>query len=355
MYFSIPFINHVSYLDKLLFVKNLALLIKAGLPLRESVITIQEQAKSKTFKKVLDDVLKSIDNGQSLAASISRHPRIFSTLYINMIRIGEESGTLEENLKYLGQQLEKNHQLRVKVKAAMLYPAIILSTTIVLGLGLTLFILPKIIPVFKALNIELPLITRILIRITEIIQNYGLFILIGIFVLITVFVLTSRLRIVKFSIHKFILRLPILGSFSRNINISHFSRTSGILLRSGLPVVNTLDITQTTLENLVYQKELKSMVNEVKRGKPISSYLRKREFLFPLMVSRMVGVGEKTGKLEETLMYLGSFYEAEVDKSIKSLTSIFEPILLLIIGLMVGLIALAIISPIYEITSGLHF
>lgn len=348
------FINRVSFLDKVLFAKNLALMIKAGLPLRESIATIQEQSKSKTFKKILDDILRNIDNGQPLAASLSRHPQVFDNLYINMIKVGEESGTLEENLGHLTLQLEKSHELRSKVKAAMVYPSFILTAVIALGAALTFFVLPQITPIFKTFDIQLPFATRILIAFTEIIQNYGLFILIGVIVLAVILFLISRIRLVKFLIHKITLKLPIAGAISRNVNIAHFSRTLGVLLKSGVPIVSALDITQTTLGNLVYQKELVEVAGEVQRGKPISDYLRKKETIFPLMVSRMVGVGEKTGNLEETLLYLSNFYEAEVDRSIKSLSTILEPILLLIIGAVVGFVALAIITPIYEITRGLH-
>lgn len=354
MLLNISFIIQISLLDKVLFAKNLALMIKAGLPLREGVATIQEQSKNKTFKKVLDDVLKSIDNGQSLAVSLAHHPSVFDSLYVNMIKVGEESGTLEENLGYLALQLEKSYQLRAKVKAAMVYPSIILTSVIVLGTALTLFVLPQIVPIFKALDVPLPLVTRILIRFTEIVQDYGLFILFGIIALVVILIFLLRVQPIKFLFHKFILKLPIIGSISRNVNVAHFSQALGVLLKSGIPVVSALDITQNSLGNLVYQKELKGIAAEVKKGKTISSYLKKKEATFPLMVSRMVGVGEKTGNLEETLLYISNFYEAEVDRSTKTLSTILEPILLLIIGLTVGLIAVAIISPIYEITRGLR-
>lgn len=350
----IQIINRISFLDKILFAKHLALMIKAGLPLRDSVVTIQEQSKSKKFKKVLDNVIKSIDNGQTLAVSLSRHPRVFGSLYVNMIRVGEESGTLEGNLRHLALQLEKSHELREKVKAAMLYPLIVLTAVIVLSAALVFFVLPKILPIFKTFDIELPLATRVLIRFTEITQNYGLFIFIGSIALVVILFLVSRIRKVKFLIHKITLKLPIIGSISQELNISHFSRTLGVLLESGVPVVSALDITQATLGNLVYQKELEEIAEQVKKGKPISDYLAKRGTVFPLMVSRMVGIGERTGSLEEVLLYLGNFYEAEVDRSTKSLSTILEPILLLIVGAAVGFIALAIITPIYEITRGLH-
>lgn len=348
------FFKSVPFPEKILFAKNLGLMIKAGLPLREGVATIRDQSKNKSFKKVLDEVIGNIDNGQSLAASLARHPSVFDSLYINMIKVGEESGTLEESFNHLTLQLEKSAKLKGKVKQAMIYPAIIIIAVIVLGTALTLFVLPQIIPVFKALDVELPLATRILIKVSEVIQNYGFFVLLSIILLIIVFTFLLRIRAIKFLFDKLTLKLPIIGSIFRSVSISHFSRTLGVLLRSGIPVVGALDITKDSLGNLVYQKELEGVESQVKRGRTISNYLKKEKTLFPLMVSRTIGVGEKTGNLEETLIYLGDFYEAEVDKSVKSLSTILEPILLLAVGFAVGFIAIAIISPIYELTSGLH-
>ncbi|MFH1462512.1 MAG: type II secretion system F family protein [bacterium] len=344
----------VSFLDKIIFTKNLSLMIKAGLPIWEGLTIIKEQSNNKSFKKILDKIAKDVNNGQPLAVSLSRHPGVFDDLYINMIKIGEESGTLEESLSRLSLQLEKSFQLKEKIKMAMIYPAIIMAAVVILGAALAFFILPKIIPVFKALDIQLPLATRILIGFTEVAQNYGLFIMFSLFFLAAAFAFLLRLRAVKFFFDKLVLILPIVGPISRNIILSNSSRTLGILLKSGIPVVSALKITQNSLTNLVFQKELKGAEDEVKKGKTISNYLKKKEKVFPLMVSRMVAVGEKTGNLEETLSYISDFYEAEVDKSAKNLSTVFEPILLLIVGLAVGLIAIAIISPIYEITRGLR-
>ncbi|MCZ2845756.1 MAG: type II secretion system F family protein [Candidatus Bathyarchaeota archaeon] len=352
--FSNTFLGRVSFLEKILFAKNLSLMIQAGLPLRESVVTIQEQSRSRKLKRVLDDALKSIDNGQSLAESLSYHSRIFNNFYINMIRIGEESGTLKENLEHLASQLEKNRDIRQRVKGAMLYPLIVFTTLILLSLGLIFFVLPKILPVFKALQVQLPLTTRILIRFTDITQNYGLYIFFGIVVIVIILFLMSRKKQVKFLIQKINFKIPIMGRILQDVNLAHFSRTLGTLLTSGLPVIRALEITRDTLGNLIYQKETEGMTEAIKQGKTISDYLGPKKTTFPPMVSRMIGAGEKTGNLGGTLLYLGQFYEEEMDRSIRTLSSVIEPILLIIIGIGIGFISLAIISPIYEITRGLH-
>ncbi len=355
MRFSIPFINRVSFLDKVLFARHLALMIRAGLPLRSSILAIKEQSKNKKFRRVLEDVVKNIERGQSLAACLSRHPGVFGSLYTNMIKVGEESGTLQQNLENLAQQLEKNYQLRKRVKAAMIYPSIIVIAIIALSIGLVFFVLPKITPIFESFKIQLPLTTRILIKTTFLLRNYGLFILIGAFGFGIFLFFLSRIKPIRMILDKIILKVPIAGKISRDVNISHFNRTLGVLLQSGVSVIGALEITKTTLGSLVYKKELERLTEEIKKGKSISNYLNKKEKLFPLIVSRMIGVGEKTGKLDETLLYVSDFYVTEVDRTTKTLSSILEPVLLVVIGLIVGFIALAIISPIYEITRGLQF
>ncbi|MFQ6083753.1 MAG: type II secretion system F family protein [Candidatus Aminicenantia bacterium] len=353
--FLIPFLEGVSFLDKLLFAKHLSLMIKVVVSIRESIATIQEQSKSKKFKKILDDVLKGVDDGQPLADTLARYPEIFDLFYINMIKIGEESGSLEKSLEHLAIQLEKNHELKMKIRAAMIYPSIILTSIAVLSISLTFFILPKITPIFEAFDVELPLSTRILIGTTEFLKDYGLFALVGTIFLFLFFSLLYRLRPIRLLVHKIVLKLPLFGSMTKSINLAYLSRNLGILLKSGVPLVSALNTTQATLENLIYQKEIERAAEEVKKGRSVSSHFQKREPLFPPMISRMVGVGEKTGNLEETLIYLSNFYEVEVDKLTKNLSAIIEPILLLITGMVVGFVALSIISPIYEITRGLHF
>jgi len=348
------FISQVPFSEKFLFTKNLALMIKTGLPLRESIATIQEQSKNRSFKKALGDVIKNIENGQSLTVSLSNHPQIFDNLYISMIKVGEESGTLEENLNHLILELEKSYELRSKVKAATVYPSFILIAVVALTVGLTFLVLPQIVPIFETFDIELPLATKILVKFIETTQTYGLHILVGIVVFLIFSFLISKIRSVKYLFDKVILKIPIAGPIAKNVSLAQFSWTLGILLQSGLPLVKALEITQGVLKNLVFQKELMEISQEVQKGKSISDYLRNKESIFPLMISRMIAVGEKTGSLEETLLYLGDFYEAEVDKTVKNLSTILEPALLLIIGAVVALVALAIISPIYEITRGLH-
>lgn len=349
----IPFISRVSFLDKFLFVKHLAMMIKTGLPLREAIVEIKEQTRSGRFKKVLDDIISQIDNGKSLADSLSRHPAVFDELFVNLIKAGEASGTLEDNLKYLTLQLEKAHDLGKKIKAALLYPALILISTFGLVAALALFIMPKLIPLFESFDIELPLPTRILLWLIRIIQNYSFFVIFWVLLFALIFIFVSRLRSVKAINHRIILKLPLIKGLNKNINLAYFARTLGTLVKSGVPIVEAFNITARTLSNVVYQEQLKKVTLRIQRGEAIATYFRKKPELFPPVFSRMISVGEKTGKLEESLFYLADFYEKEVDNITKNISTILEPFLLIIIGVLIGFIAVSIIMPIYEITHSL--
>jgi type IV pilus assembly protein PilC len=353
--YIVSLLGGVSFLDKLLFAKNLALMLKAGLSLRESVDIIMQQSKSMKFRFILEDVLVAIDNGYPLARALSRHQAVFGPFYVNMIRAGEESGSIESNLEYLAMQLERSNDLIRKVKTAMIYPVIILVAMGVLTTGITLFVLPKITPIFKSFKIKLPLATRILISFTSFAEKYGLYILAGLFVSTIVFMLLKRIKFVQYMLDSFVLRIPIVGSITKSLHLSSFTRNLSILLKSGIAVVQSLDIAVSTESNMVFKKEIIKASETVKRGRPMSDSLKRNRRVFPIMVSRMIEVGEKTGDLEGVLLYLSSFYDLEVDTGTKNISALLEPVLLLAIGASVGFLALAILSPIYEVTRGFKF
>jgi len=345
----IPFFGKVSLFDKLLFAKHLRMMIKSGVPLREAILEIQKESASKKFRAILKKVIEDLDNGESLSRSLSGYPYVFDDLFVNLIKIGESSGTLEKTLGYLVQQLERTYDLRKKITSAMLYPALILIATFVLIGILAFFVFPKLIPLFEGFNIELPLPTRILLWFIKTMKVYG-FLLVGLVVFfVSLFFFLSRLRPIKLVNHRIILGLPIIGKFTRNVNLAYFARTLGTLVKSGVPIVEALDITANTLNNLVYQRYLKKSISRIQRGEEVVSFLRDNPKLFPPIFSRTVSAGEKTGRLEESLFFLAEFYEKEIDNAAKNLSQILEPILLIIIGTIIGFIAVSIIMPIYKI------
>lgn len=347
------FFVRVSVQDQILFAKHLAIMTKAGMPLLNSLLLIQKQTKSRSFLAILKKVVIDVDNGQFLSTSLEQYRGVFGDLFINVIRVGEASGTLVENLNYLALELSKQQELRRTIKGALMYPLIILLATLGIVGALIFLVFPKIMPVFKSLNLQLPLPTRILIDMNLFFLNYWPFIFIGFIIFVFVFWGLLQIRSFRKTLHHVFLYLPIIGTVVQSVNMANFARTFGVLLRSGVKIVESLTISSSTLSNLVYQDELQNAAGEITKGIQISQYLSHRQHLFPIMLSQMVEVGENTGNLSETLIYISDYYESEVNATTKNLTNILEPFLLIFMGVMVGFVAIAIIMPIYGITQGL--
>lgn len=337
-------------------------MIKSGIPIAEAIGTLAEQTKAKVFQRVLVEVLKDIEGGQTLAESLKRQKDVFDQFYISMVEIGEESGTLEKNLEFLADQLAKDYDLRQKIRGAMLYPAIILITTAVMGTFITFFILPQLVDFFPSFQMELPLTTRMLLFAANFMKQYALLLgMIGIAAVIGV-LLAFRIPIVKLSWHGILIKLPVFGEFTASSQFARFTRNLGTLLKSSVPISRSLETTANTLDNLAFRKALRSALEEVEKGKQLGEALESFQFsilnfhypVFPAIIVKMIEIGEKTGKLEETLLYLSDFYEKEIDSFSKNLTTILEPVLLIGIGLVVGFVALAIISPIYQLTGSVN-
>lgn len=351
---NITIFSNISFLDKLIFTKHLAVMLKSGISLAESLTSLKNQIKSPAFSKVLSEVQKDINNGQSLEKALSKHPQAFDAFYVSLISIGEKSGNLEKNLEYLSSQLQKSYEFRKKIQGAMLYPLIILGATVIIGFSLSIFVLPKLTDLFTSLNVELPLTTKILLFISITMKDYGIFIMsaligagVGIFFLLQ----TSS---VKPRWHRLLLSLPAIGSLLQNIILASLCRDLGVMLKSGLTITSALEAEFKALDNLVYKEYISDLLKAVGKGKKISEELNdEKYYLIPEIAAKMIGVGENTGKLEDTLLYLGDFFEEEVDDTTKNLANILEPLLLLGIGLVVAFVALAIISPIYQLTGGI--
>lgn len=348
-------IGGVSLGDKVLFVKHLGTMIKSGISINEALEVISDQTSSPRFKKVTKSILEKIITGQSLSNAMGRYPKIFDPLMINIVKVGEDSGTLEENLEYLADELDSRLELRRNIKAASFYPAIILSATLGLGLVLSYFVLPQITKLFSSLNFDLPLSTRILLGAAALMDKYGLYIIGGVIGFIIFFRILISQKFAKPVWHWIIMKLPIVGGIIIHYNLVMVNRTMGILLKSGLTIDQAITITINTTNNFVYKKKLKIALPQIKKGKTFSSILdsfkqSRRSPLFPLLVIKMISVGERSGRLDESLIYLADYFEKEVDHTTKNLTTVLEPILLVFVGLMVGFIAISVISPIYQVT-----
>jgi len=345
--------GRVGLAQKALLAKHLSVMLKSGLTITES-LSIALDSSSGSLRKTLQGVLKSVESGQPLSSSFERYPKVFSGLFISATHAGESSGTLGENLEHLAEQLEKDKELVAKIKGAMLYPIVVLIAAFFLGLAMAFLVLPKITPLFEGLKMDLPVTTRGLIWFSHFVQDYGTALFAGIVGFVIFMIWLVKQKFIHPVTHWLFLKVPIIKKISINANLVRFSRTLGTLLKSGLNIDEALVITKDTVGNYYYKKALESASARIGKGTKLSDNLEQYPKLFPKMTTRMVRVGEESGRLEETLLYLAGFYEVEVDTATKFLATAIEPILLIFIGLTVGFLALSIITPIYNITGNIR-
>lgn len=343
----------VTLTDKAVLAKHLAVMLKSGLTIAEALDIVASQAKGK-FKKILLSILKSVESGNSLSSSLAKFPQVFSSLFVNTTLAGEASGNLEKNLDNVAEQLKKEKELVSKIKGAMIYPVVVMAGAAVLGLVMAFLVLPKIIPLFEGLKMDLPFTTRALIWVSHVIEDHGQAIFFGLVALVALFYWLVKQPFSRPATHLFFLKFPIIKTITKNSNLANFCRTLGTLLKSGLNIDEALEITKDTVSNHYYKKSLARISVRVKQGTKLSDNLAEYEHLFPRLVTSMIKVGEKSGNLEETLFYLAEFYDSEVDIATKSLSTAIEPILLIVIGLAVGGLAISIITPIYKITGNIQ-
>jgi type II secretory pathway component PulF len=335
------------------FAKTLALMLKAGVTITEA-LTISEESSTGKMKSVLKALTSSVRAGRPLWKAFGEHPKIFSPLFINTTKVGEASGTLPQNLEYIAVQLEKERILRNKVKGAAVYPIVVVAATTGLGIFTLLFVLPKIIPLLKSLNVELPLSTRILIWLGESATQHGAAIVAGLLLFVTIGAWLSRQSFVKPITHWLLLHTPIVKTVVKSANLARFSRTLGTLIQSGVPIHEAMMITKDTTENVYYRSSIEAIAGRVGKGVVLSTSLKEHTVLFPLLFTRMIVVGEESGKIEESLLYFADFYEENLDTATKTLSTAVEPMLLLTIGLVVAFVALSIITPIFKVTGSIQ-
>jgi type II secretory pathway component PulF len=341
--------------EKIFFTQHLYLMIKGGLSLSEALETLKEETKSKTFKKVLDDVLKRVLEGESLNQGLSRHPKIFNQFFQGIVKIGEESGNLEENLQYLNSQLRSEYEIKRKVTAALIYPLIVVVLAVVIAFFVSFFVLPKAMAIFQMFNFQLPLTTRILISVAKFLKRSWAPIIIVVIFLILLFQALKKIKIFRYLFDKFNLSLPIFGPVFKNVNLVQFSQSFSTILKSGISLLDAFDICVQNLPNEILKESLVSVKAEVEKGGKISQGLKNYPKVFPPIFSQMVSVGERSGSLEDSFLYLSQFYQEEIDSALKNVSTVLEPLLLILVGLFVGFVALAIITPIFQFTGSLRF
>ena len=342
--------------DKIFFAKHLAMFLKAGIPLDEALESLAGKERKSAAGRIVRNVKMKIENGQPLYAALADEPKSFDPLYVSMVKIGEVSATLEKSLEYIAQKLDREYALRKKVRSMFYYPATVIFAAVAVGIFVSFFVLPKLGDMFRSFDVQLPLATRILLFLAESMKKYGLallFVFLGI--IIVSHFLVSVWPACRELWHKIKLKLPITGKILASAALSSLFRNLGVMLQSGLALEYALQTEVDILENLVIKKSVLKLKNAVSEGRKMSEEMdRFDESIFPKLTVRMISVGEASGKLEESFIYLADYFEDETETRSKNAAAVLEPALLVFIALLVGFVAIAVILPMYSLTGSIH-
>lgn len=338
----------VGLLDKMFFTRNLAVMVSAGLSLTRALEALAQESSNPKFKKILGDVNTSVVKGTTLAESLKLHEKTFGTLYINMVEVGEATGKLTLVLKLLANQMKKDYDLRKRVRGAMMYPAIIITALLGVGGLMMIYVIPTLSQTIKALGVELPLSTRIIIGISDVLTAYTIWFLLGFAAIVALIWRLLKTKKGKDVFGRFIVRVPVFGSIVKKFNIARFTRTLAYLITSGVPIVRSLEITASVLGNPLFQEAASEAAVEIQKGKQLNEILSHHPKIFQPTIIQMIKVGEETGKVSSLLLRLALFYEEDVNNTTKNLSTIIEPVLMIIIGIAVGFFAVSMLQPIYS-------
>lgn len=345
--------SRVPLKERLFFVQHLGIMLKAGISLSTALKTLSEQTKNKYFVKILIDISADVEKGDTFADSLRQYQKVFGELFISMIEAGELSGKLEEVLKQLFIQMKKENKLISKVKGALTYPAVIVFAMFGIGTFMLIFVVPKITAMFSELEVELPLPTKILIFVSNSIVNNGVISAIIFIAVIVIFIQILKTKKGKLFFQGLLLITPIIGPIVKKINLARFARNISSLLKTDIMIIKTFQITANVLGNLHYRNALNVMSQKIKKGGKLNEVIKDYPKLFTPVVAQMVAIGEETGELDNILVELAEFYEEEIDQIMENLPAIIEPLLILALGLGVGGVAVAVIMPMYTITSAM--
>jgi len=338
----------VPLAEKLMFMRSLKVMVTAGIALPKTLTVLSLQTKSKKLKNALEEMRKQVLQGKQLSDTMSAYPVIFPDLFVNMIRTGEESGTLENVLSHLTLQLEREHDLRSKIQGALIYPAVIMVAMFGIGILMLVTVVPNLSATFEELQIPLPATTRAIIVFADFLTNFWYIAILLALGGMAVGYQALRTKTGKNLVDTIILRIPIAGPIVKKINTAFFARTMSSLIGAGIPMVRALEVTATVLGNVHFKRVLLLGAKEMRKGVKLSKVLSQHTNLYPIVVVQMVEVGEETGQTSELLAKLADFFEEEVTNITKNLASIIEPILMLIIGAVVGFFAISMIQPMYS-------
>jgi type IV pilus assembly protein PilC len=329
-------------------------MLKAGLPLSRALAVLKKQTKNPKLNEILVSLIGSINAGETFSSALSKFPKIFSKLFISMVRAGEESGNLASSLSDIGINLEKSNSLTKRIKGALIYPGVIFSAMVIIGILLFAFVVPTLATTFKSLGATLPWSTQLLIFVGNFFSHNLIFSFVFIFIAAFCMFALFRAQFMAKYIDFVLLKVPVVSNLTRELNTARTARTMSSLLFSGVSITRAVEITEDVVQNVYYKKVLEQAKGAIEKGLPFSEVFEANINLYPIMMSEMIQVGEETGKLSDMLLQIALFYEDEVDNKTKNLSTIIEPVLMLMIGAGVGFFAISMISPLYTILGSIN-
>jgi type IV pilus assembly protein PilC len=351
--FKMDLFGKVSLSEKMVFTNNLSGMLLAGLSLTRALSILEKQSTNAKLNKVLASLVEDINRGNTLSDGMKKFPKVFSGIFISMVRAGEESGGLPAALTEVGLNLKKSYDLKKKIKGALMYPSIILGAIFLIGILMMIFVVPTLTKTFKDLGGELPSSTKFVIWLSDTISQHTLLFLAVIGAIVTGFVLFAKLKSTQKYFDFIVLKLPVVGTIAKEVNTARTARTLSSLLSSGVDMSRALSITEEVLQNMYYKNIIKDAIISIEKGSALSLAFKENTRLYPVMMGEMIEVGEETGNLSKMLLDIANFYEAEVDTKTKDLSTIIEPVLMVFIGGAVGFFAVSMISPMYSVMSNI--
>jgi type IV pilus assembly protein PilC len=346
---SFTFFNRVSMKDKSFFARQLATTISAGLPITQALTIIKDQITKKTFREVIEQIIRDVEGGMQLSSSMMRFGDIFSSVEVTLVSAGETSGTLDKSLIRMADSLESDYRINRKIRSALAYPMFILAIVGLVVVLMTLYVMPQMKGLYASFNAQLPPLTQAMLSISDVLQKYGivvLLLLVAIYFGLEYWI--KRTDTGRYSWDMLKIKTPVINAFLMEVYASRFARTMSGLIGSGVSIIDSLNITSKAIGNVHYRDFLISAAEKVKGGIPLSTPLKQTE-LFPPIVSQMLLVGEQTGEIDNMLSRLADYFDEEVDNQVKSITSIIEPFIIVIMGGVVCLLLVAIMLPIYSL------
>lgn len=345
--------NRIKIIDKINFARNLGSMLEAGLALSRALSVLERQSHSKALKAVLTGIMTEINKGSTFSDSLGKYPKVFPPIFVSMVHAGEQSGSLASSLKVIARQMESSYLLTKRIRGALMYPAVIVAAMVIIAILMFIFVIPTLMKTFTELNVALPLPTRIVLGISNVIQHHGLVVILVLIALSIVIYLWSKKDSGKKFIDAIVLKIPIIGLLIQEVNTARTARTMSSLLEAGVDVVESVNITANVVQNVHFRAVLEKAGESIKTGDLMSKVFSEHGKLYPIFFAEMMSVGEETGKTSEILIGVAHYYEDDVEQKTKDMSTVIEPFLMIVIGAAVGFFAVSMISPMYSLVNAI--